>query len=528
MRLAAGVVEVRDHGPGFSEADLPHVFERFYRADNARGKPGSGLGLAIVQQAAEAHGGSVEAANAADGGAVLRLRFTPAPLRELFEASHGRHTAGRWTEGMPTTPELAAPPSLLAAAAPPRALRRLEPLPDAAHDECAVEIVVPVHDEETDLAPSIERLSAYLESSFPFSYRITIADNASTDGTWAIAQELAERLPWVRAVHLERKGRGRALRAVWQESDAAVVAYMDVDLSTDLAALLPLVAPLLSGHSDVAIGTRLSNGSRVVRGARRELISRSYNLLLRTTLRARFSDAQCGFKALRRDCAVRLLPLVEDEAWFFDTELLVLAERAGMRIHEVPVDWVDDPDSRVDVVQTAVDDLRGMARLSRALVTGALPLSDVQRAVGRDELAPRVEGVPPRLLSQALRFGAIGVVSTLAYLALFLLLRSPLGAQGANLAALLITVIANTAANRRLTFGLRGRRHVARAQLEGLAIFVVGLGLTSGALALLAAAAPSASRRSELAVLVIANALATMARFVLFRAWVFHPRRNSH
>ena len=254
----------------------------------------------------------------------------------------------------------------------------------------------------------------------------------------------------MRAVHLERKGRGRALRAVWQESDAAVVAYMDVDLSTDLAALLPLVAPLLSGHSDVAIGTRLSHGSRVVRGAR----ARADLALLQP---APAHDA--AGPLLRRPVRLqghpprlraRLLPLVEDEAWFFDTELLVLAERAGLRIHEVPVDWVDDPDSRVDVVQTAVEDLRGMARLSRALVTGALPLSDVQKAVGRDEPAPGVEGVPPRLLSQALRFGAIGVVSTLAYLALFLLLRSPLGAQGANLAALLITVIANTAANRRL------------------------------------------------------------------------------
>src|SRR5439155_19696948 len=167
------------------------------------------------------------------------------------------------------------------------------------------------------------------------------------------------------ARHPDAKGRGRALRAAWSASRATVVAYMDVDLSTDLGALLPLVAPLLSGHSDVAIGTRLASGARVVRGPKRELISRSYNLILRTTLRANFSDAQCGFKAMRADVARALLPLVEDEGWFFDTELLVLTEHNGLRIHEVPVDWVDDPVSRVDIVSTAADDLRGVWRLLR-------------------------------------------------------------------------------------------------------------------------------------------------------------------
>src|SRR5206468_5265691 len=146
-----------------------------------------------------------------------------------------------------------------------------------------------------------------------------------------VARALAATLPGVTAVHLDAKGRGRALRAVWSGSVSEVVAYMDVDLSTDLAALLPLVAPLVSGHSDVAIGTRLSRGAYVVRGPKRELISRGYNFLLRATLGARFSDAQCGFKALRTDCAKALLPLVRDDDWFFDTELLVLAERAGLR-----------------------------------------------------------------------------------------------------------------------------------------------------------------------------------------------------
>src|SRR6516165_5571367 len=243
----------------------------------------------------------------------------------------------------------------------------------------AVEIVVPVLDEAHVLRASIERLHAYLTASFPFGFEVTIADNGSSDGTWEIATQLAEELPGVRAVHVDQRGRGRALHQTWLQSDAAVLAYMDVDLSTDLAALLPLVAPLVSGHSDLAIGTRLSRGARVVRGPKRELVSRSYNTLLRWVLRVR-------------------------------------AERLGLRIHEVPVDWTDDPDSRVDIVATAVGDLRGVARLV--------------------------------LVRQVLRFATIGAASTLAYLLLYSGLRSVLGAQAANAIALLLTAIANTAANR--------------------------------------------------------------------------------
>ena len=192
-------------------------------------------------------------------------------------------------------------------------------------------------------------------SRFPFTTRITIADNGSTDRTWQEAQALKSGLASVRAVRLERPGRGGALRSIWSASDADVVAYMDVDLLTDLNALLPLLAPLLSGHSDVAIGTRLARGARVIRGPRREIISRCYNLLLHATLGTGFSDAQCGFKAIRADAARVLLPLTEDTGWFFDTELLVLAERAGLRIHEVPVDWIDDPDSRAARPETVPD-----------------------------------------------------------------------------------------------------------------------------------------------------------------------------
>jgi putative flippase GtrA len=388
-----------------------------------------------------------------------------------------------------------------------------------------VEIVVPVYNEERDLEPSVRRLHAFLRDRFPFAAVITVADNASTDGTWVRAQRLAAELDGVGAVHLDARGRGRALQHVWASSAASVVAYMDVDLSTDLNALLPLVAPLISGHSEVAIGSRLARTSRVARGPKREIISRCYNLLLRTALHARFSDAQCGFKAMRTDAARVLLPHVKDTAWFFDTELLVLAERAGMRIAEVPVDWVDDPDSRVDIAATALADLRGIARLGRALLRRELPLHELRATAARSS-AVDMPGVPHRLTAQALRFAAVGGVSTLAYLLLFLLFRPAAGAQAANLLALLLTAVGNTAANRRLTFGVRGPG-AGRQQLQGLAVFALGLALTSGALWLLQQASAHPGRAVELAVLVVANLLATALRFVLLREWVFRTKEAS-
>jgi hypothetical protein len=246
-----------------------------------------------------------------------------------------------------------------------RSVRRRSDPPgaDSSFGRSVIEIVIPIHDEQTVLEESVRRVHDYARAALPFRCLVTIADNASTDGSPGIGRALAAELDGVTYLRLEEKGRGRALRAAWSRSTADVVVYMDVDLSTDLRALGPLVAPLVSGHSALAIGTRLGRGSHVTRGARREVVSRCYNHLLRATLRARFTDAQCGFKAVRRDVAAVLLPQVQDQGWFFDTELLVLAERSGLRIHEVPVDWVDDPDSRVDIVPTALEDLRGMWRI---------------------------------------------------------------------------------------------------------------------------------------------------------------------
>ena len=374
-----------------------------------------------------------------------------------------------------------------------------------------LDIVIPVYNEETDLERRVLRLRSYLDERFPFSARITIADNASTDATWAIAQRLATDVPGVAAMHLPQKGRGRALRAAWLASRARVVAYMGVDLSTDLDALLPLVAPLVSGHSDVAIGSRLSPGSHVVRGAKREFISRSYNLLLRSVLRVTFRDAQCGFKAIRTDVARRLIPSVHDEAWFFDTELLVLAERAGLRIHEVPVDWVDAPGTPGHIRSTAAEDLMGSWRLLRDQWEGVTPPAF-------DDIRPaRPAG---NTLRQVKSFALIGVASTIAYVLLYALLREWLSAAMANGAALLITAIGNTAANRRLTFGVRGRDGLGRHHFGGLVAFAVALAITSASIGLLQALVPHPARLLEITVLVGANVLATVVRFLLLRAWI--------
>jgi putative flippase GtrA len=363
-----------------------------------------------------------------------------------------------------------------------------------------VDIVIPVYNEQAALERSVRRLHAFLSSELRhYDWRIVIADNASSDATLVIARRLAGTLERVRAVHLDEKGRGRALRATWLASDADIVAYMDVDLSTDLHALSPLLAALASGHSQVAIGTRLAGRGRmprVTRGAKRELISRGYNRLLRLVLGARFSDAQCGFKALRADAARQLLPHVADEGWFFDTELLVAAQRRGMRIHEVAVDWVDDSDSRVEIVPTALADLRGVLRL-------------------------RFDSPLPRFL-------AIGVASTLAYAALYVLLRG-FGASSvlANALALALTAVANTQANRTWAFCIRGREGFWRQHAAGALVYLLALGLTDGALAVLRGLVARPSRLLEVSVLVVASLVATACRYVALRTWVFARRRRG-
>jgi putative flippase GtrA len=272
------------------------------------------------------------------------------------------------------------------------------------------------------------------------------------------------------------------------------------------------VAPLLSGHRDVAIGSRLARGAHVVRGPKRELISRAYNLLLKVSVRGRFSDAQCGFKALRREAALQLLPLIKDDEWFFDTELLVTAQRLGLRISEVPVDWVDDPDSRVQILRTALNDLRGVWRISHG------PARRLARQKAMSSLPLRNQVAADQLL----RFAGVGAISTLGYLFLFIAWRPIVGTLGANALALAICTFFNTAVHRELSHNLHGSSHKGRLVGVAAGLLAISLGLTT--LALLAAHALSAdSLAVALAAVTLANAAASVLRFAVLRSWVFRP-----
>ena len=230
-----------------------------------------------------------------------------------------------------------------------------------------IDIVVPVLNEEKILQKSITTLDEYMAKHLPYRYQITIADNGSQDKTLEIAKRLAEKYQSVRVVSLAERGRGRALKRVWQNSPADILAYMDVDLSTSLDDFLPIIQPLVAGEAGVAIGSRLAKGAKTTRGLKREFISRCYNNIIKCTSGTKFSDAQCGFKAIHRDVATKFLPKIKDNEWFFDTELLIKTERAGVPIYEQPVTWIEDTDSRVKIVKTAVDDLKGLYRVNKEL-----------------------------------------------------------------------------------------------------------------------------------------------------------------
>ncbi len=227
-----------------------------------------------------------------------------------------------------------------------------------------VDVVIPVYNEECKLERSIHALRQHFAEHARYDWRIVIADNASVDRTWAIAHGLSGRFADVAAFHLDQKGRGLALRAAWTASTASIVSYMDVDLSTDLSAFVPMIDSVAAGQYDVAVGSRLSRGSQVARCLKREVVSRGYNLLVSAFFPGKqFSDAQIGFKALTIAAAREVLPLVKNNYWFFDTELLVQAQRRGYRIGNIPVRWTEDPDSRVKVGPAAMENIKGLVRL---------------------------------------------------------------------------------------------------------------------------------------------------------------------
>jgi glycosyltransferase involved in cell wall biosynthesis len=263
-----------------------------------------------------------------------------------------------------------------------------------------VAVVVPVLNEAHVLQKSIQTLLAYLRESFPYPAQVIIADNGSKDGTGDIARELARRHEDVKVISLQERGRGRALRAAWTGCDADIVAYMDVDLSTELAALETLCRGIHEEGYDLATGSRLLPGSRVTRCLRREVLSQGYNLFIKAVLFTRFSDAQCGFKAVSRRVVEEVVPLIENQHWFFDTEPLVLGEKLGYRIKDVPVAWVEDTDSRVKILSTVWEDIKGVFRLRWLLWGGRLSRPSKARGVGqppaREEAAatPMLDCVP--------------------------------------------------------------------------------------------------------------------------------------
>ncbi|NNG15088.1 MAG: glycosyltransferase family 2 protein [Gemmatimonadales bacterium] len=233
------------------------------------------------------------------------------------------------------------------------------------------DVVIPVLNEAHVLEKSIQTVRTFLRDHLLYKWRVLIVDNGSTDGTDKVGRRLAEEFGDVRYLHLNQRGRGRALRHAWTQSDADVVCYTDVDLSTELAALPKLIDAILQEGYDLSTGSRLMKASRTTRSLSREFISRTYNLLIKTVLWTSFSDAQCGFKAVSRQVVNEIVPQVKDESWFFDTELLVLAEKQGYRIKDIPVLWIEDDDSRVKIARTAWEDIKGVFRVRWMLIRAA-------------------------------------------------------------------------------------------------------------------------------------------------------------
>lgn len=243
-----------------------------------------------------------------------------------------------------------------------------------------VDIVIPVLNEAHVLEKSVGVISEFLKINLPYQWNIVIVDNGSTDGTFEVAQTLDRKFEYVKFVHLNERGRGRALREAWQTSRADIVLYTDVDLSTELAALPKLVNALVQEDYDIAIGSRLAKGSTTRRCLKREIASRIYNILIKCILFTKFTDAQCGFKAVTREVVTEIVPQVKNQFWFFDTELLVLAEKQGYKIKDIPVTWIEDDDSRVKIIPTAWEDIKGVLRLRWFLIKNTFRMKNISKS----------------------------------------------------------------------------------------------------------------------------------------------------
>ena len=377
-----------------------------------------------------------------------------------------------------------------------------------------VDVVVPVHNDAEALNACVAQLRDHLAGSLPLPWRITIVDSASTDGTWQAAQDLADRYSGVTAMRLDAEGRGRAVRAAWAASDASVLAYVDVQLSTNLNAFLPLVAPLLSGHSDVAVGSRFSRNARVTHGPRRGLNSRAYSRVLTLVLGTGVRDTQCGFKAVRADVAHVLLPAVRDNTWFFDTEFLVLAERLGLRIAELPVDWTGSPGAPAGATPTRRHDLPGMWRLAKTLW---LRRVSVELGESVPQRGPVGKG------NAVFRFLRLALCCAALYLAGFLGLQPALGAYWANGLTLTTVTLVCGFANQRYSHGLR--LHVAsRCRVfKAIAAYAGSLAGTTAVLKILflSSIKPGLTVQATVATLIAALVVSLRLSFIFERA--AHP-----
>jgi glycosyltransferase involved in cell wall biosynthesis len=229
----------------------------------------------------------------------------------------------------------------------------------------SVEITVPVYNEERELEKNITILYEFCRKNLTsYNWHITIADNASTDNTPLIASAIEKSNPEISHFRLEQRGRGRAVKRVWVESEKDLCVYMDLDLSTDLIHL-PKLLWALQHNYDVAIGSRLAKGAKVEgRTLLRELTSRVLNFFfIQFFFHTHFTDAQCGFKGVTRQIVENLIPKIKDNDWFFDGELLIIAEKGGYKIYEEPVHWVDNPGSTVRLISTIWGDLMSIKRL---------------------------------------------------------------------------------------------------------------------------------------------------------------------